>query len=390
MTPRRRNLVFGGLGLAFVGLLLAAFFATHERVSIEAPTPPTSEARANPLHALTLGLRAAGQTVELKGHIDIRRTPPPRRGTLVLLYPEAQVETDDDSWALLDWVDQGGRLVLPMPTGDAAPSLSTMLRDAFGVEALRGAAADIDCPRLRLADDLRDAVCGTPFEVMERIDDALVWPKAAHARIARLPYGEGEVLLLSELNAFANFRVAPIGTTANAEEDAERRQRRDAQTALMATLAGAWLDGDDVWLLSHRGGSLSALLWREGWPVLLGLGLALLAWLRWAGPRFGPMVPSPVPHRRALMEHIDAAGQFAFRNDHGASLHAALREAVLERLAQRHALARLDEAALVHALADRSRLPREAIASALSLPPKAAPDAFREAVATLATLLHRL
>ncbi|MGL6290462.1 MAG: hypothetical protein ACRC2H_07240, partial [Silanimonas sp.] len=179
-------------------------------------------------------------------------------------------------------------------------------------------------------------------------------------------------------------------TTGDAEVDEENAQRRDAQTRLMAQLASPMLDGEAVWLLSHRGGSLTALLLHEGWPVLLGTGLALLAWLLWSSQRLGPLVPSPSPHRRALMEHIEAAGQFAFRNDHGASLHAALRDAVLERLAQRHALARLDDAALAHALADRSRLPREAIAAALALPMKATPEQFRDAVATLATLLHRL
>jgi hypothetical protein len=265
-----------------------------------------------------------------------------------------------------------------------------MLGEELGVEALRGAAADVDCPRLRLADGVTEVVCGTPFAVTGLIDDALVWPKAGHARIARLPYGEGEVLVLSELDAFTNRRLSPLGTTADVEADAEQQQRRDAQTRLMAQLAGAWVDGEAVWILSHRGGSLAALLWREGWPVMLGLALALLAWLRWASHRLGPTVPAPAAHRRALMEHIDAAGQFAFRNDHGASLHAALREAVLERLAQRHALARLDEAALARALADRSRVPVDAIAAALVLPHRATPDQFREAVATLATLLHRL
>ncbi|GAB3738240.1 DUF4350 domain-containing protein [Silanimonas algicola] len=390
MSPLPRNLAVGALLLAVVGLGIGAFLATHERITVEQPTPPTAEARANPLHGLALALREAGQDVVLKGHVDVRRTPPPPRGTLVLLYPEAQVETEDDSWALLDWVGQGGRLVLPMPSGDAAPSLSTMLGEGLGVEALRGAAAEVDCPRLRLADGITGVVCGTPFAVTDHAEGALLWPKAGHARLARLPYGEGEVLVLSDLDAFANHHLYPVGSVGDTEADAEREQRRDAQTRLMAQLAGDWLDGDAVWLLSHRGGSLTALLWREGWPVMLGLALALLAWLRWASQRLGPTVPAPSAHRRALMEHIDAAGQFAFRNDHGASLHAALREAVLERLAQRHALAGLDEAALARALADRSRVPVDTIAAALALPHRATPDRFREAVATLATLLHRL
>ena len=390
MTPRRRNLAIAALALAVVGLGVAAFFATHERITVEVPTPPTAEARANPLHGLTLALRGAGQPVVLKGHVDLERDPPPPRGTLVLLYPEAQVETDGDSWALLDWIDGGGRLVLPMPRGETAPALSDMLRDALGVEALRGAAADIDCARLRIPGVRTEDICGTPFAVLGTVDTELVWPKAAQARFARLPYGDGEVLVFSDLRLLENIALYRVATTGDAEVDEDNAERRDAQTRLMAQLASPMLDGDAVWLLSHRGGSLTALLLREGWPFLLGIALALLAWLLWSSQRLGPLVPSPSPHRRALIEHIEAAGQFAFRNDHGAALHGALREAVLERLAQRHALARLDDAALAHALADRSRLPREAIASALALPLKATPEQFRDAVATLAALLHRL
>lgn len=389
MTPRRRNVLVGAIALAVVGLLVAGFFATHERVRVEQPTPPTAVAYANALHALTLGLRAAGQTVALKGHLDFRRAPPPPRGTLVLLYPEAQVETDDDAWALLDWVDQGGRLVLPMPMGEAAPSLSSMLTDAFGVEALRGAAADIDCARLRLPGVRTEDICGTPFRVQKGVD-AAVWPTRTAARFARVRYGEGELLVLSDLRPLENLALYRMPTTGDAAIDDGNARNRDASTRLMAQLASPLLDGDAVWILSHRGGSLTALLWREGWPTLLGLALALLAWLLHATQRLGPPVPSPQAPRRALMEHIDAAGQFAFRNDHGAALHAALREAVLERLAQRHALARLDDAALAHALADRSRLPRETIAAALSLPHRATPEAFREVIAILASLLHRL
>lgn len=406
MTPRRRNVVIGALALAVVGLGVGAFLATHERITVEVPTPPTAEARANPLHGLTLALREAGQAVVVKGHVDLERSPPPPRGTLVLLYPEAQVETDADHGALLHWIDVGGRLVLPMPRGETAPALSDLLRDALGVEALRGAAAEAECPKLRLpAIDLTDdngepgargsrsetpVVCGTPFSVGGDVARDRVWPKPGSARIARVAYGEGEVLVLSSLDMLDNSMLFRIGESGVAETDAQSRRVRDAQTRLMAQLASPMLDGDAVWLLSHRGGSLTAMLLREGWPFLLGTALALLAWLLWSSQRLGPLVPAPAAHRRALMEHIEAAGQFAFRNDHGASLHAALREAVLERLAQRHALARLDDAALAHALADRSRLPREAIASALALPPKATPEQFRDAVATLATLLHRL
>jgi hypothetical protein len=399
MSRSRRGRVWLAAGLLLLGLGLAAFFATHHRVPVQRALPPGPEARANPLHGLTLGLRRAGQTVQLKGHIDFDADALPDRGTVILLYPEAQVETHDQAAAMMAWVEAGGRVVMPMPRGDAAPMLSDALRNDLGVEALRGAAADADCPILRLptladapaaSPATRRVVCGTPFALFNAIEARAVWPHAEAARLARLPYGEGEVMLLADLDLLGNDHLYPVARVGDAEADAERVRERDAATALIARLMAPLLEGDAVWVVAWRGGSLTSLLLTRGWPFLLGTGLALLAWLAWRSARVGPLVPTPPPHRRALMEHIDAAGQFAFRRDHGLGLHALMRETVIERLAQRHALARLDEPSLVLALADRCRLPRELIDRALALPPRATPEQFRDAIATLATLLHRL
>ena len=391
MSERRRRAWWIGTVALVIGLLVAAFLYTHERVDVQRPLPMGAEARANPLHALTLALRDAGQSVVLKGHLDLERAPPPARGSIVLLYPEAQIDTPDLAWALGDWVDAGGRLALPMPRGDAAPALTELLRDGFGVEALRGVAAVDDCPTLAVGDGLTPQyVCGVPFTVRGTIDEALVWPNAKAARFARLPHGDGEVLLFADLGLLENWHFLPLGSGGDAAADAKAKVERDARAALSARLAGPLLDGDEVWIVAFQGGSLTALIFSRGWPLLLGLGLALLAWLLLASARFGPLVPTPPAHRRALLEHLDAAGQFAFRSDHGLALHAALRDAVLDRLAKRHALARLDHSTLAAALADRSRLPRESIASALELPPRAAPEAFRDAIATLSAVLQKL
>jgi hypothetical protein len=226
---------------------------------------------------------------------------------------------------------------------------------------------------LRLPQAKTFELCGVPFSV-EEANAFASWPAGARPKhAARLSVGDGEVLLLSTLD--------PLQNAALAEPE---------NASLAAALMAPALNGDAVWMVVYRGGSLTALLWREGWPALLGLGLALMAWLAWRTQRIGPLIPSPAGHRRALTEHIDAAGQYAFRNDHGRALHAATRAAVIERLSRRHAMAGLDEAALAQALADRSSLPLSEVREALALPPRAPPERFRAAIALLSKLLHRL
>ncbi len=397
---RRRRVWLPALVLTLLGLLIAGYRWTHEPVTVQRVLPMSAEARANPLHGLMLGLRGAGQTVELMGHLDLGRRAPPAGGSVVLLYPEAQVETFDQAQALIDWVAAGGRLVLPMPRGDSAPVLVDILDSELGVRSLRGVAASADCARLRppvpqarepgSADTRARQICGAPFEVLGSVQASLVWPTARAARFARLPYGEGEVLLFSDFEWLNNALLRPLATSTDPDANANARASRATDLALMAALAAPLLESDGVWMVVWRGGSLSSLLISRGWPLFLGLGLALLAWLLRRSQRFGPLMPSPSPHRRALMEHIDAVGQFGFRSDHGHGLHAAVRANLIDRLASRHALAGLDNGALAQALADRSRLPLDALNAALTLPPRPTPEAFRDAVALLSTALHRL
>lgn len=399
-TLRRRRVWLSALVLTLIALLIAGYRWTHEPVTVQRVLPMSAEARANPLHGLMLGLRGAGQTVELMGHLDFGRRVPPAGGSVVLLYPEAQVETHDQAQALMDWVDAGGRLLLPMPRGDSAPVLIDTLDRELGVRSLRGLAASADCVRLRpptpTASDPNNAdtrarqICGAPFEVLGPVQASLVWPTPRAARFARLPYGRGDVLLFSDFEWLSNPLLSPLATGTDPEANASARSRRDTDLALMAALAAPLLESEAVWMVVWRGGSLSSLLMSRGWPLFLGLGLALLAWLLMRSQRFGPLMPSPSPHRRALMEHIDAAGQFGFRSDHGHGLHAAVRASLIDRLASRHALAGLDKAALAQALAERSRLPVDALNAALSLPSRATPETFRNAVALLSTALHRL
>jgi hypothetical protein len=320
--------------------------------------------------------------VRLRGHLDLERDPPAPHGSLLLLYPEAQVETAAQARGLLDWVAAGGRLVLPIPRGEAAPMLSAALRERLGVRVLRGEAALADCPRLLLPGRKdSEAVCGTPFQLAPGARPVARWPREGEAlRFARLALGEGEVILLADLALVGNGALS---------RQAEA-PLREARTRLLAELMSPLLDGGPVQVLAYRGGSFIALLAREGWPFFLAAACALAAWLALMGQRLGPLQPSPAGRRRSLREHLDAAGRFGYRHDHGLALHAALREAVRERLARRHALAGLDELALAQALADRSGQPEAALRAALDLPPRATPEQYRAAMALLSAVYHRL
>jgi hypothetical protein len=136
------------------------------------------------------------------------------------------------------------------------------------------------------------------------------------------------------------------------------------------------------------GPSFLTFLWLKGWPALLALALLLGAWMAMRSARLGPLMPAPALHRRALLEHVHAAGEFVYRRDGGRSLHRLASDTVLARLRRRDpACAMLNGDALYARLAERSALDAAQIAQAFQSPANA--QAFRTSIITLARLRSR-
>jgi hypothetical protein len=69
-----------------------------------------------------------------------------------------------------------------------------------------------------------------------------------------------------------------------------------------------------VWLI-HQDDMppLWQLLWKHAWPFIICM-LILIPLSIWAySPRFGPLQPTPPPHRRRILEHIEASGLFMWK-----------------------------------------------------------------------------
>ncbi len=65
------------------------------------------------------------------------------------------------------------------------------------------------------------------------------------------------------------------------------------------------------------GPSFLAFVAIKGWPALLALTLLLAAWMAMRSARLGPLLPTPALHRRSLLEHVQAAGEYLYRRDTG-------------------------------------------------------------------------
>jgi hypothetical protein len=152
-----------------------------------------------------------------------------------------------------------------------------------------------------------------------------------------------------------------------------------------------------VWIVVREDlPTLSGLLARHAWAAVLSSLLLLGAWLWSAGVRFGPVLPDPPRHRRSLLEHIEASGDFLLRTGRGEDLAQSARQALLRRVEAREPeWAKLPVPELARHLAGalkgpvKGGLPAARIESALS-GPISTPADLTASVQVLETLRRSL
>ena len=398
--------------VAAVGLLVAGFFALFERVTTTEPLPPSGEARYNPLYALGLAMKARGVTVRSHPSLDPSALALGPNDTL-LLYTTPEAITEAQADRLIAWVRKGGHLVMPGPGAGTQPG---PLPEAFGLTAVEppptppdkdGEEAEAPNPRtdctplvartmrgLR-APPVKPVKPAKPVKPVKPDDAAPEAPRLCGARFTsevegfrmhagdeqagyrfgRLALDRGVVTVVSSLRLLGNDRLRQPAAVELAEQ-------------ILAPRLGA---GAMHLVYSADLPSLWRLLLEHAWRALLPAALALLAWLLWRGQRFGPALPPPPENRRALLEHVQAAGEFAFRRGRMAALHSAVLELFQRRLALRDpVLSALEGETLAAALSERFGLPRERVLRALRPVGLQRPDVFLAALSTLVQMRNRL
>lgn len=378
MKPR--PVLYALLGAALVGAFVAWWLHTYKRVDEWIDLPRTGEAVSNPLHGLRLSLAQQGRRVRAARRLDPTAMRLGRHDTV--LYDGDPRAIDGRLSRQLDsWLAGGGRLVIATPPPDAAADAMTAARgraghlpvpllDRHGVHSRTGRPACID-----LGNGGGQLFCrGRRFDVAgpERIR----WGNAADGLVhARVPAGAGELDVLADLDFLTTDSLQGRGNAELARQLFGPRGRGGTIHLVHV------VDMPSLWLM----------LLREGWRVWLPLLLALAGWLAARRVRFGPLLPSPLPGRRSLLEHVDASGEHQWRYGHGDRLHAALRDAFHARLRRRDPqAAALDGEAQIAQLVARLRLPAAHIRDALKTPAVRDAKSLVARIATLVRMRNRL
>jgi hypothetical protein len=388
-----------------VALVLAAgglFFTTCERREIEVPTGYRGEAARNPYLAAQRMLERMGGTVTSHDDPGVLFELPSTRGTLFL--PTARTSVSDARSAeLVDWARRGvHRVVVVWNNWYDENREPDAILDPLGVHQFMNEEADdeeAEEPAEAGEDDDSHEVVRTPIALahVRGRDDPLeasfdprfffeLTPEAAAARVFEVSDVNGAHLV--------TLRVGDGFVTALTDD-----------YFLTQPTIGDLDHAELVYRLAHWGGragpiafihgdaypSAFALVWRHGWPIVVTLGALVAAWVWSVSRRFGPLRPDPARERRALMEHVRAAGRFQWRRGAANALVAATREALLARVRERHPrFDALTPAEQAERLGELAGLPAHRVARALAFRSDTESSRFAQDVAVLEKIRRAL
>lgn len=370
----RRTLTIALVLLGLVLVLSAMFFATFERKNVSEAEPAHGEARYNRFFALQQILLR----LDLPAHSLTSLAPRQlalKPGDTLLLGDDASRVGVDDARRIAAWVRSGGHLLF---SPGAAVATHTPLFDALGVlDPHPGEYACGELPTQTPApdDEHKLRMCGLRFRLSGAAAgrlDASIGTAGDGYLLARTGLGKGTVSMLASFALLSGNQLKQAAAQQFAWRLLQPNRGRGTTYLVYA------LDGP----------SFLKFLGVTAWPALLALSLLLAAWMAMRSARLGPLMPAPTMHRRALLEHVHAAGEFVYRRDGGRSLHRLASDTVLARLRRRDpACAMLNGDALYARLAERSALDAAQIAQAFQSPANA--HAFRTSIITLARLRSR-
>jgi hypothetical protein len=361
---------------AFAVLVAAGaawFYFNFERVTEREHVGYQGEARENPLLAATrLYERMGKKTRTIKRPLQLAGLP--SRGTLLLSRFRSGMSTPTIE-RLMGWVKSGGHLIVAAAWHSNPDPILDRLEIERSETSGRSRRSDASIVKLPHAPHEMKIVLGNRLELREgsvralhRIEDR------AGTILLHYDYGAGRVTVLNSMSFMTN---AAIGQHDHAEFAWQLLGFNPASREIAMAFR-------------IETPPLMTALAENAWQALVAAGLLLAAWLWHVIPRFGPLIPDPLPVRRRLLDHLRASGLFHWKHGDIGRLTMAARESCMHRIARTHpVIAALPVPQRAARFAQITGLPEDDIVAALTARP-ADPPQLTGVIRTLQTLEERL
>jgi hypothetical protein len=402
--------------LGFALMLVALFFATCEKREIELQTGYRGEAKRNPYLAAQRMLARMGGSVSSHADPGVLFELPSERGTIFLPTARSSV-SPARSAELVGWAERGGHLVVVVwQLWDDENRTPDPILDPLGIRQFmnQAEAEDDDEQDEQEVEPGEEAPAGEAEPADDEPEARALEPVIASVRVR----GRDDPLQ-ARFDPRFRFELAPEAEPTRVFEIGDEngvhlvtvRVGQGFVTALTddyfltQPTIGELDHAELVYRLAHYGGRAGPiafvygddypgaleLMWKHGWAAVLALGALVVAWAWSVSRRFGPIRAEPAAERRALMEHVRAAGRFQWRRGASGALVAATREALLARLRERHPrLEELSPAEQAARLAELAQLPAERVARALAFRTDTESSRFAQDVAVLEKIRRAL
>lgn len=343
-------------------IFAAWFFTTHEKVTRDQYIGYSGEARINDFLAADMLLNELGIEADSRESLTPSLWLPDFSDTLVT-RASSTIAVGAERDLLMGWVANGGHLVLLPPddgsrfTDELLAAFDFQLIDTFNQEddETSEAANDEDGEEDENEDTYSYSVdlVGTRYRIESTSED---FPGATLTDdlgivAARRQWANGHITLLGGSHFFSNFSIG------------ESNHAR----LLLDAVAG-YVEPGKVWFIYDAAfPSLLQVIWQNAPYVVCGFLVVLFFWLWSIMPRFGPAIEPAPAVRRSIIEHVRAAGHFAWKNRGAGSLAGSSTDAVMHEAEFRHpGIGRLNVQDQARQIAKLTDLPAQTVLDVLA------------------------
>lgn len=344
--------------LILAGVLFSAwFFSSHDKVTRDQYVGYSGEARFNEFFAAEKLLVELGLEADSRSDLTPGEWLPPYDDTIVVHVAEPLAVGENLS-LILSWVSSGGHLVLLPPRRES--EFADSLLAYFGI-SLEEVEIDVEDESETGGED--DAVDEDDYDYFLDLD-ATFYRIAAQdegALSATLSDDRGNVLVRRGWEDGFVTVVASSWYFSNGQLD-----ESDHARLLLDVVAGYVAPGKTWFIYNSAFPSLWEVIWTTAPFVVIGLAACLILWLWSRAPTFGPAEGPESLARRSILEHVRAAGHFAWRHHNAAELVASSTAAIMHEAEFRHpGLGRLAMDAQARQIAKMTGLDVESVFDAL-------------------------
>jgi len=311
------------------GVLFAAwFFSTYEKVITERAAAYQGEARINDYLAAEMLLNGLQIEADSRSSLSPSQWLPEVTDTLFVRL-SAAFSVAEERELLSAWVTDGGHLVLLPP--EQKTRLTDDFLDYLGFRFVAtGKDDDIEDGK---QDEEPDDDTSESFVYLVDLEQTRVRIEMTEESVtdATLSDEQGFIAVRREWNA------GYVTVVADSLYFENRFIGNSDHARLLLDVVAGYIPSGKVWFIyDSTFPPLWQLIWKHAPHIVIGLAMMLVIWLWSIVPAFGPKIRPGPPVRRSIVEHISAAGHFAWRHEGTAILVASTTAAVLHKAEARH------------------------------------------------------